>query len=985
MFPLEEDVSRAERTPFFWSFREPVAPGNEGPGDISSGRSDPAGVKISDILVTPDLSVILSSDISLTGGGKAVIIGGLASIGFGPMRLFNAGSLTNVGSRMALTDDGILVSTDRVYVSGVTTSENGVHIATFRETGLIPRPPATLTKVVEVASGTPTQEETTEDIPINVMVVPFDTGVTQAVLEIMTNGVAAMPPITLPLVNNQVVWKLAKGFKRVLDGATTALMHFIRSGDHTNAETAPVEVPIGTIRIRLDSNNDTIVASDGSAVDQKDEQASAQGTPFALWEADTSATGENILLDYATLSLRSAIQLQPTQRIALRLLSRTWDVRVKDDPRVDNRSLPADCPPEKAYLCDPATATEQLSIITDNGPGFFTKLANRATSWLSLITGHGLPAELPRITPRDGGVVEVPQELLAPSFPMATPGKRIFAGEVPFLFKVMPQPTSMWPGPPIPLNEVVEVGRLKDNGDFVKLSQANIKIRPLNQMVSVYNARQEGKFDPAPQAVSMWAPIPPEAKRVTVLVHGFNVAKDEALNDFVPKYFKRLYWAGHDVHDLQCQPTTGCAHTIGFVWPGDEATGLPLSGLFLFPEDEFHALQAGVPFARFLKEEVNPNSDRVVTVIAHSLGNMVVNSGLMQPDAAGRVSRYIMNEAALPAEALNANYVYDGTEVSVMFPHAIQHGFSGNPYDACNGHDSVWITEWDDVVSGRPPDLVPDYTQPPIPGSNPPVFPMKAVPNYDDFNAWNSQVQQDTHLLSKPQYDIRWGQNRTTPCHFRDPQRGPWRGYFADNFTSRHPNMRTLNTYNVNDQVISVTEDASIDVHQAAFLASWAPFLPVPVVGKVAAILAPDPVRMHSWYVCQRLQKPRILGSTLGPSTPWSVLWGRYDDRKVRYWADLSVGNTATKEYLWPSGGDHSNVTRQWAELAFWFPALSKAAGNKQLLAPGIQDEDFGRYVSPAGRLDLGGVDTHGYMIARPLSEVWGGYRRVRVFAAEGR
>jgi len=85
---------------------------------------------IGDILVTPDLSVILSSDISLTGGGKAVIIGGLASIGFGPMRLFVAdNALTSIGSRMALTDDGILVSTDRVYVSGVKTSENGVHTA----------------------------------------------------------------------------------------------------------------------------------------------------------------------------------------------------------------------------------------------------------------------------------------------------------------------------------------------------------------------------------------------------------------------------------------------------------------------------------------------------------------------------------------------------------------------------------------------------------------------------------------------------------------------------------------------------------------------------------------------------------------------------------------------------------------------------------------------------------------------------------------
>jgi hypothetical protein len=554
----------------------------------------------------------------------------------------------------------------------------------------------------------------------------------------------------------------------------------------------------------------------------------------------------------------------------------------------------------------------------------------------------------------------------------------------------------------------------------MKLSEAKVRIRPFREMVSAYSVRQEGNYDPSSEAVletdddgNEFASIPDNAKRINVLVHGFNVSRDDALNGFIPAYFKRLYWAGHDVHDLQCNSEQDCAHTVGFLWPGDQHFGPGKTGGLFFPEDEFHALMSGVPFARFLKKEVDPNGDRFVTVIAHSLGTMVVNSALMQPDPErpdpeiprpklieNLIDRFIMNEAALPAEAMDAYYEYDDTEQNVMFPHARRHGYMDKTSDtedeSCEINDCVWKKEWADMLAGQPPDLIPDYTQPPIPGTNPPVYPLKEEPNYDDLNEWNNRVMQETQLEHTPLYDVRWGQSRAAQRSDSNPGRGPWKGYFAENYTVSHPNMRTLNTYNENDAILSVTNDVSIDsssivkamaiaeIPEEVVLTSrpdliWA----MRIIRKVIAFTILD--GFHAWYSCQRIQKPKIIGifqryanlSSLGPDRLSDVLWDRYDDRKRLFWADIAI-ETQDYNYLWQSEVDGPHTIRQWAELAFWFPALSKAAGAKDITGIGIQNEDFGKYGEKSSRL---GVETHAYMRGKPLPVVWGGYRSWCAFA----
>src|SRR5205823_4142425 len=106
---------------------------------------------------------------------------------------------------------------------------------------------------------------------------------------------------------------------------------------------------------------------------------------------------------------------------------------------------------------------------------------------------------------------------------------------------------------------------------------------------------------------------------------------------FIPPMFKRLYWSGHRVMSYQGDATSGYAHTVAALWPGDQGKGYVVPGLgnptnlVFFPEDEFHALQTGVPLAQLILTLTSETSGspRQIDVIAHSLGNMAVNSALM--------------------------------------------------------------------------------------------------------------------------------------------------------------------------------------------------------------------------------------------------------------------------------------------------------------------------------------------------------------------
>lgn len=141
-------------------------------------------------------------------------------------------------------------------------------------------------------------------------------------------------------------------------------------------------------------------------------------------------------------------------------------------------------------------------------------------------------------------------------------------------------------------------------------------------------------------------------------------------------------------------PQPSSPHVVGFSWPGNQFPTFltdPDSVLVdnltrvYFPEDEFHALQAG----KVLSEEImnlKAPSGRSVDVIAHSLGNMVVNSAFtfLEP---GVVSTYVMHQAALPAEAFSQNYGLD----TLLRPSAEAQGYPD---------DQLWETMWSDMTQG---------------------------------------------------------------------------------------------------------------------------------------------------------------------------------------------------------------------------------------------------------------------------------------------
>jgi hypothetical protein len=325
------------------------------------------------------------------------------------------------------------------------------------------------------------------------------------------------------------------------------------------------------------------------------------------------------------------------------------------------------------------------------------------------------------------------------------------------------------------------------------------------------------------------------------------------------------------------------------------------STLVFFPEDEFHGLQAGIPLSRLLKEVIAVPRTRQVNLLAHSLGNIVVNSALLQDGMNGVIDTYVMNEAAIAAEVFSVNYSYSPVEVETFFPHGIDYGYSG---------DQRWQMEWEDMLAGRPPRRDREGFE---------------FPDFSDVTRWHRNLEEKGNpaLFPKPKYDLRWRQVRPRTGVPRSgasgsPERGPWRGFFASNIE------RTIiyNTYNATDFLLYL-----------------------------------------AWPTSVRAQKPNF--------GPLGIL---ADNRATQFWA-LLPNTGPEEEYLWNFGGTHSNMTRQWAELAHWFPPLSLAAG--QAFHANLRNWDFSPWggVSPAL--------SHGYMTGRPLPDVWGAYEALQTIFSE--
>ena len=90
-------------------------------------------------------------------------------------------------------------------------------------------------------------------------------------------------------------------------------------------------------------------------------------------------------------------------------------------------------------------------------------------------------------------------------------------------------------------------------GEVVVLDSVEVDIRSIRQWTSPHTARQPDSDVPRSQLEPEpgWAPLPAQTSQtrpnVTLLVHGFNVGHQSALENFIPTAAKRLYWGGHPI------------------------------------------------------------------------------------------------------------------------------------------------------------------------------------------------------------------------------------------------------------------------------------------------------------------------------------------------------------------------------------------------------------------------------------------------------
>ncbi len=138
---------------------------------------------------------------------------------------------------------------------------------------------------------------------------------------------------------------------------------------------------------------------------------------------------------------------------------------------------------------------------------------------------------------------------------------------------------------------------------------------------------------------------PPTVAKNFVFLHGYNVNQQEA-RGVLSEVFKRMYWSGSK------------AKFYGVTWNGAVSQGdMSLGGVIPqlidvtcnYQTNVVNALQTALHLADFLFNGLSGET----TVVAHSLGNMVVLSAISDYNAVP--SHYFMIDAAVPIEAVQGN------------------------------------------------------------------------------------------------------------------------------------------------------------------------------------------------------------------------------------------------------------------------------------------------------------------------------------------
>lgn len=312
--------------------------------------------------------------------------------------------------------------------------------------------------------------------------------------------------------------------------------------------------------------------------------------------------------------------------------------------------------------------------------------------------------------------------------------------------------------------------------------------------------------------------------------------------------------------------------------------------------------------------------------MAHSLGNMMVNSALtfLEP---GVIDTYVMNEAAVPTEAfLDVPYqqiqdmrLFDST----LLTKAQSLGFSTGP-----DIDLMWKTGWQAILNARDSAMNTQEcsanVRSGLPGGCGAVY----------YNLWKSRAGSsldDAALGQK--YETRWTQVRTAPWDLSHglvglQTGGPWRGLFAHNLQK----TRVVNTWNADDWVLNTP-----------------------------------------WYRMQWFQKPGnglVFADDNAVQQIWGVLKESGEDERYLWNRDTNHNDPA-------EAAAERNLTRQWAELSHWFTSLTLATGRQGTVA-GHDFTGWAYQIYDASAVLVGPqLESHSYMQGDPFPKVWGAWRTI--------
>ena len=802
--------------------------------------------------------VILNGTTAAVATGANVLLIDLSN----PLLPVSVGQINgNFGSLLAMSSTGFLVTTSTSSTNG------GVQTATFQPVVVTSCPGPILASVVSGAGSANPVYQTANAVTCAINVVPSTTPAATATFSLtQSNQSPVIPSVTLPLVKGAAQVQIPAGTK-VTGNSVNAQSTSVNTQTGAPIPTLIGNVSVGPVHIVVDSDNDTIIDP------VKDPAAAQSGSKFSFWQADPNNTdngGQDGLLDYAPLRIYvDAIPLATDSTIQLALKSSdganaTWVLTKNAGVNVGSSDITA-AALEKLYLTDQPTANSQLALTnpTANNPNGVICGAASGNSFVD------------HLCLSQAGYIELSNLASGTMYDVIMSCKSCSQDVTWMLQTVL----------------------VSSTGSMV-LDQVPIDIRPLQNWMSVYSTRSGGEVIPPPGTPSLlsgWTQIPSTAAKLNILVHGYSVSEQDATTTFFPQWFKRLYWAGQPM----ILPQKGSPHTVGFSWYGDVS-------VINWPDDEFSALETGVPFANFLAQVADPaktSNPVTVNIVAHSLGNMVVHSALIRPEVSGVISNhsilsYVMNEAAVPAETLDTSFSLNDASVLQV---AQATNIDAYPLDL--GWQAGWLG-----VQATPPLLA----------------------------LWYGTLNSPTYVtLPQPQYALRWTQQRSTPSPFvstdkdtsSTPHRGSWLGLFAAN----PGNVTITNTYSANDNILS----------------------------KV-------------WEGAQLFTKPNIPQNipSFIPYVGGVNVTVTGDNAITQYWANLTHQD-GMQEQMWgsacftPSTCSHSNAIRQWAELAYWFRAISNPIGYQSLST--VTNINFSGSDPSSSNLNS---NTHSYLKVLPYPQV---------------